>query len=144
MAVLGAIYFRIEDGDMDYGNPLVPDAHPVNLRWFRVIKVTRCGAWVIEIFMEHGQEVNWFHSDRKRFVLDGQGKRLCYPNLISARNSYLRRKECHIARLTATLALAKQGQAAAQQNDFIAYIRRDFRCEDPISSTATPNLPPRN
>jgi hypothetical protein len=92
---------------------------------------------VVELFTIYGDTP----GDIRHFVLDGQGKRLCYPNLISARNSYLRRKECHIARLTATLALAKQGQAAAQQNDFIANIRRDFRCEDPISSTATPNLP---
>jgi hypothetical protein len=133
MAILGAIYFRIEDGGVDYGNPFTPGAMPVNLRYFRVVKVTPCGAWVVEIYRENGVVLSWFNADRKRFVLDGQGKRLCYPNLISARNSYLRRKKVHICRLTASLALAEAGQAAAQQNDFIANIRRDFRCEEIVT-----------
>ena len=131
MAILGAIYFRIEDGDV---SELNTNPQVVWLRRFRVVKVTPCGAWVVEIYGDghHGTLfAEW--TTPKHFVLDGQGKRLCYPNLISARNSYLRRKEIHICRLTASLALAKAGQAAAQQNDFIANIRRDFRCEEIVT-----------
>ena len=108
--IKGMILYRLEDGDYP------PDcfSSPVKVRHFRVIKETPCGAWVSEYW---GGAFGL--SDKKRFVLNGPGRRLCYPDLGQARQSYLCRKRKHLDHLEHNMARAKAGQAEASKPDFV-------------------------
>lgn len=113
----GMTLYRLEDGDYP------PDcfSSPVKVRHFRVIKETPCGAWVSEYWGDLVTIEDWAFglSDKKRFVLNGPGRRLCYPDLGQARQSYLCRKQKHLEHLEHNMARAKAGQAEASKPDFV-------------------------
>lgn len=113
----GMTMYRLEDGDY----PQHCYSSPVNVRHFRVIKETPCGAWVSEYWGDLVAIEDWAFglSDKKRFVLNGPGRRLCYPDLGQARQSYLLRKQRHLDHLERNMARAKAGQAEASKPDFV-------------------------
>jgi hypothetical protein len=125
----GMTLYRLEDGDY----PPNCFSSPVNVRHFRVIKETPCGAWVVEYWRDLVtiEEL----SDKKRFVLNGPGRRLCYPDLGQARQSYLLRKQRHLDHLERSMARAKAGQAEASKPDFV---RTMMARENPADGTEEP------
>ena len=119
----GMTLYRLEDGQSPEDNPY---GNPVNLRSFRVIKETPCGAWVSEFWAD------WIdaESDKKRFILEGPGRRFCYPDLSQARQSYLLRKYRHLEHLKRSMARAKAGQAEASKPDFVRKLAESLEPKD--------------
>ena len=118
--------YRLEDGE----SPL----DPVNLRSFRVIKETPCGAWVREYWGDWVREYlgDWIDtaSDKKWFIPEGPGRRFCYPDLSQARQSYLLRKYRHLEHLKRSMARAKAGQAEASKPDFVRKLAESLEPKD--------------
>lgn len=125
----GMTMYRLEDGDY----PPNCFSSPVKVRHFRVIKETPCGAWVSEYW--GGLVTIEALSDKKRFILNGPGRRLCYPDLGQARQSYLLRKQRHLDHLERSMARAKAGQAEASKPDFV---RTMMARENPADGTEEP------
>ena len=127
----GMILYRLEDGAPPEQNPY---AKPVDLRSFQVVKETPCGAWVIEYWGTPGlsNEEDWWAGmpDKKRFVLEGPGRRFCYPDLSQARQSYLLRKWKHLEYLERSMARAKAGQAEASKPDFVRKLAESLEPKD--------------
>lgn len=70
---------------------------------YDLIKKTPKGAWIRRTLPWHGTQVN-----QKRFVLDGEGKRLAYPTKELARTSFIARKRRQVAILQSRLEVAKE------------------------------------
>jgi hypothetical protein len=87
----------------------------IELQKFRVVKRTPKGAWIIPSW-----EPGWWHDPkpRKRFVLDGDGRRYAYPTVDAAHKSYLRRKVVQISRLEDQMLIAKVALEIASRPDF--------------------------
>ena len=128
----GMTLYRLEDGQSPEDNPY---GNPVNLRRFQVIKETPCGAWVREFWGTPpglSNEEDWCAgmSDKKRFILEGPGRRFCYPDLSQARQSYLCRKRKHLEYLERSMARAKAGQAEASKPDFVRKLAESLEPKD--------------
>ena len=67
-----------------YEEHMTEEGVKLTLREFAEIKKTKCGAWVLE---------KCWWPGRKRFVLDGVGKRYCHENKNIAYDSYKIRKK---------------------------------------------------
>ena len=74
-----------------YTEHVEKDGIHLRVNKFKVIKKTKCGSWVIGIYKLFNGE--WVEYGKKRFVLDGFGKRYCYDTLELAMNSFMKRKE---------------------------------------------------
>lgn len=109
----GMTMYRLEDGDY----PQHGYSSLVNVRHFRVVKETPCGAWVSEAWDDG--DFGLIGNGKKRFILNGPGRRFCYPDLGQARQSYLCRKRKHLEHLERSMARAKAGQAEASKPDFV-------------------------
>ena len=72
---------------------------------FKVIKKTKCGSWVIQIY-KNPFSGEWIESGKRRFVLDGLGRRYCYDTLELAMNSFMKRKEYQARCCRNTLEIA--------------------------------------
>jgi len=129
----GMTLYRLEDGDYP------PNCYSslVNVRHFRVVKETPCGAWVSEYWgdLVTTEDCAFGLSDKKRFILNGPGRRFCYPDLGQARQSYLLRKQRHLDHLERSMARAKAGQAEASKPDFV---RTMMARENPADGTEEP------
>lgn len=121
--IKGMTLYRLEDGQSREDNP---NGHPVNLRSFQVIKETPCGAWVAEFWADWVDAI----SGKKRFILEGPGRRFCYPDLSQARQSYLCRKRKHLEYLERSMARAKAGQAEASKPDFVRKLAESLEPKD--------------
>jgi hypothetical protein len=134
---LGMKMYRIEDGEpveqgITVGLPAKCPYPQVTIRVFKVVKVTPRGGWVQEVIYHYHWDRwalnNWAVTeqlfDEKKFILEGNGKRLCYQALELARQSYLRRKNIHIDKLEWRLKRAKFGRDTAAQNDFVSVVDR--------------------
>lgn len=90
------VYYRIED------SPLA-DHEPRLLTYYLVRKTAR-GAWVVPSYsyyrrterLEAASATVLRDEFGARFVLDGKGRRYCYPNMGDARESYRIRKQRQI------------------------------------------------
>ena len=125
----GMTLYRLEDGDYP------PNCYSslVNVRHFRVVKETPCGAWVSEAWDDG--DFGLIGNGKKRFILNGPGRRFCYPDLGQARQSYLLRKQRHLDHLERSMARAKAGQAEASKPDFV---RTMMARENPADGTEEP------
>ena len=74
-----------------YTDYVAGDGIHLRVNKFKVIKKTKCGSWVIGIYKSFNGD--WIEYGKKRFVLDGFGKRYCYDTLELAMNSFMKRKE---------------------------------------------------
>ena len=74
-----------------YTEHVEKDGIHLRVNKFKVIKKTKRGSWVIGIYELFNGE--WVEYGKKRFVLDGSGKRYCYDTLELAMNSFMKRKE---------------------------------------------------
>ena len=83
--------YRYEEQIYDSGVKL-------NLREFNELKKTKCGSWVIEAC--------WWPG-KKRFVLDGIGKRYCHETKEMAFDSYIMRKKSQLRHAQNALDISK-------------------------------------
>ena len=81
----------------------------IRTKRYRMDKKTPKGAWIIQ--HEYG-------NAKRRFVLDGEGKRWAYPTEPQALASFIRRKEVHINRLKDHLVFATAALKGAKSPDF--------------------------
>lgn len=104
------IYYRMRDELMYEGGEI-----KIRLDKFRVVKRTPKGAWVIP----HWDD-GWWHdpNPKKRFVLDGDGRRYAYPTVEAAHKSYLRRKVVQINRLEDQMLIARVALDVASKPGF--------------------------
>jgi hypothetical protein len=104
------IYYRMADRLMYEGGEI-----KIELEKFQVVKRTPKGAWIIP----HA-EPGWWQSPnpKKRFVLDGDGRRYAYPTVDAAHKSYLRRKVVQISRLEDQMLVANVALKVASAPDF--------------------------
>lgn len=72
----------------------------LHLEEYKEIKKTPCGAWVQMVYMGHA-------IGKKRFVLDGAGRRLCHQTKDQAWESFKLRKKWQASRAIAQLQRAK-------------------------------------
>lgn len=104
------IYYRMHDTLMYEGGEI-----KIELQKFRVVKRTPKGAWIIP----HWEDSWWPDPNpKKRFVLDGDGRRYAYPTVEAEHKSYLRRKEVQISRLEDQMLIAKVALGLASRPDF--------------------------
>ena len=87
-----------------YTEHVEEDGIHLHVNKFKVIKKTKCGSWVIGIYRSFNGE--WSECGKKRFVLDGFGKRYCYDTLELAMQSFLKRKEYQARCCRDTLEIA--------------------------------------
>jgi len=87
-----------------YTERIEEDGIHLHVNKFKVIKKTKCGAWVIGIYKSFSGE--WNEYGKKRFVLDGHGKRYCYDTLDMAMHSFIKRKEYQAKCCRNTLEIA--------------------------------------
>lgn len=97
-------YYRYEGGPIWEGGTMF-----IYLIRFNVVKRTPKGAWIIQV-------ESW--KPKRRFVLDGDGKRYAYPTQEAALNSFRRRKESQISRLNIQLTCAKAALRRALEPGF--------------------------
>lgn len=98
------VYYRYEDECMWEGGEMI-----IRTKRFRVDKKTPKGAWIIPMGHVYG---------KRRFVLDGEGKRYAYPTVVQARQSFIRRKEVQVSRLKNQMIFAKAALKGATNPDF--------------------------
>ena len=136
---LGMYLYRIEDGselgmkitEPDFTMSRISPFGQICLRTFKVVKSTPCGGWVQEVTFFH----HWDRWDRtnmvvteslfegRKFVSQGNGKRLCYPTIELATQSYRRRKTIHINKLEWSLKRARAGKELVERNDFVSILK---------------------
>jgi len=104
------LYYRMADRCMYEGSEI-----KIELQKFRVVKRTPKGAWIIPSW-----EPGWWHESnpKKRFVLDGEGRRYAYPTVEAAHKSFLRRKVVQISRLEDQMLIAKVALEIGSRPDF--------------------------
>ena len=128
---VGMKMYRFEDGEP---GTLGLDPFPgITIRIFKIMKITPCGCWVQEADVRY-QWNRWNQDNRvfiegplfgeRKFILQGNGKRFCYPTLELAKYSYSRRKAIHIDNLEYRLDRAKAGLETVSQNTFIPTLIR--------------------
>ena len=88
-----------------YTEHIEKDGIHLHVNKFKVVKKTKCGSWVIKIF-KCPFSGEWLEIGKKRFVLDGFGKRYCYDTLELAMNSFIKRKEYQASYCGSALEIA--------------------------------------
>ena len=88
-----------------YTEHIEEDGIHLHVNMFKVVKKTKCGSWVIQIY-KNPFSGEWLETGRKRFVLDGSGKRYCYDTLDLAMDSFMKRKEYQARCCRNTLEIA--------------------------------------
>lgn len=88
------VMYRYED--VAYAAPFdetgtLPGTVKVELRTYKVVKLTAKGAWVVPIYAGY-----WHADDDRRFVLAKSRKRFACPTLEEARASFVARKSAQI------------------------------------------------
>ena len=88
-----------------YTDHLEEDGIHLHVNKFKVIKKTKCGSWVVLIY-KNPFSGEWIETGKRRFVLDGLGRRYCYDTLELAMNSFMKRKEYQARCCRNTLEIA--------------------------------------
>lgn len=110
------LYYRLQDRIVYDESKITVDTLV-----FRVVKRTPKGAWIVKIGECYSSDLDFTHyhsHGKKRFVLDGPGKRHAYPSMEAAIESYLARKEMQIWRLESQLKQARAAFEWGKHPDF--------------------------
>lgn len=104
------VLYRYSNNSSDSYNPdhYIRTAHEsvhVYVHEFKVIKETKCGAWIV-----------CGYSKNKKFVNNTCIKQYAYRTIEEARENFISRKKCQIDILNAQIRAAKWSMDAVEQN----------------------------
>lgn len=102
LKIIGPVHYRLVDRVYENGIR-------VQIEQYKPIKETACGWWVLKPHAPKWWTIEQLKSHKLiKWVSKTSAKRLCYPTLELAINSFTRRKESQLSRLTMQLEQAQK------------------------------------